>query len=88
MQKVKIKYNRGLVVTSTTDEDEVLVSIPRSVNFIGFFHKNFLISSHGARILARLMAIGSPAITWDIHITGNVCVLGPNTSGITGAMLC
>ena len=61
----------GLVVLSATATLEVLCSIPRSSKKCYWV---FLWNSQkqlGVRICARLMAIGSPAITWDLNIPAN-----------------
>ena len=54
----------GLAVASATAEQGVLGSIQ---SVIGFFHQGFLSNIHGVWMCARLMAIGSPPITWDLE---------------------
>ena len=58
-----------MVASATTDTNiflDILGSIPGSDSIIGFFHLEFISSSHGVWIYARFMAIGSPPITWDL----------------------
>ena len=63
----------------------------RAKSVIGFFYE-ILSSSSELGICARLMAIGSPPITWDLKHTGEPWVyIGtplPNPSGNTGVMVC
>ena len=62
----------GRVVASATAEHKVLSSIPESGKLmLGFPIRNVSVV---AGICARLMAIGSPPITWDLNITGEIWV--------------
>ena len=56
----------GVVVASATAEQGVLGSIPVSDKVLLGFPSGFLSNSHGVWICARLMAIDSPPITWDL----------------------
>lgn len=55
------------VVAIMTAEHEVLGSIPGS-------DEEFLSSSHGVWIGDRLVETGSPPITWDFNVTGEMWV--------------
>ena len=71
----------SLVVLSATATLEVLGSSPKSsISVIGFFYE-ILSSSSELGICTRLLATGSPPITWDLTPL-------PNPSGNTGVMVC
>ena len=75
----------GLIVASTTPEQEVLGAIPGSDKVIlGFSLLEFLSGSHGVWISARLMAIDSTLKKYQ-SLTNHLCL---TPTGFTDVMLC